>query len=162
MPTCTARKVRRPTRSTGMSAREENSSGQSWRMSFRLWSKGCSAKTLEISPQRTQRAQRDLMAGTTFKRDPRFQWFWRMISPLVAAYMLVDAKLTLRTSRITIEGPGKDYSSPAIYVNWHRYVPFLCIHHGEFRRWLLMSSAPYLEPIARWCGWMGLTVVRGA
>ena len=25
-----------------------------------------------------------------------------------------------------------------------------------------MSSAPYLQPIALWCGWMGLTVVRGA
>lgn len=25
-----------------------------------------------------------------------------------------------------------------------------------------MSSAPYMEPIARWCTWLGLTVVRGA
>jgi len=41
-------------------------------------------------------------------------------------------------------------------------VPFLCVHHGQHRRWLLMSSAPYLEPIVQWCLWMGLTVVRGA
>jgi lysophospholipid acyltransferase (LPLAT)-like uncharacterized protein len=45
-------------------------------------------------------------------------------------------------------------------VNWHKHAPFLCIHHGCYRRWLLMSSAPYLEPAARWCIWMGLTVVR--
>ena len=102
------------------------------------------------------------MAGTTIKRDPRFLWVWRMLSPLVAAYMFVDAKLMLKTSAVTLQGPGKDYSGAAVYVNWHRYVPFLCVHHGHYRRWLLMSSAPYLEPIARWCGWMGLTVVRGA
>lgn len=76
--------------------------------------------------------------------------------------MFVGAKLTLKTSSVTLQGPGKDYSGAAVYVNWHRYVPFLCVHHGQYRRWLLMSSAPYLEPVAMWCGWMGLTVVRGA
>jgi len=85
-----------------------------------------------------------------------------MLSPAVAAWMLVGAKLTLKTSSVTLQGPGKDYSGAAVYVSWHRYVPFLCVHHGQYRRWLLMSSAPYLEPVAMWCGWMGLTVVRGA
>lgn len=81
---------------------------------------------------------------------------------MVAGWMFVGAKLTLKTSTVTLQGPGKDYSGAAVYVNWHRYVPFLCVHHGQYRRWLLMSSAPYLEPVAMWCGWMGLTVVRGA
>lgn len=81
---------------------------------------------------------------------------------MVAGWMFVGAKLTLKTSSVTLQGPGKDYSGAAVYVNWHRYVPFLCVHHGQYRRWLLMSSAPYLEPVAMWCGWMGLTVVRGA
>lgn len=85
-----------------------------------------------------------------------------MLSPVVAGWMFVGAKLTLKTSSVTLQGPGKDYSGAAVYVNWHRYVPFLCVHHGQYRRWLLMSSAPYLEPVAMWCGWMGLTVVRGA
>lgn len=102
------------------------------------------------------------MAGATIKRDPRFLWFWRMLSPLVAATMFVDAKLTLKTSMVTLQGPGTGYSGAAVYVNWHRYVPFLCVHHGQQRRFLLMSSAPYLEPIVRWCRWMGLTVVRSA
>jgi lysophospholipid acyltransferase (LPLAT)-like uncharacterized protein len=98
----------------------------------------------------------------SLKRDPRFLWFWRMISPAVAAFMFVDAKLTLLTSTVTLEGPGASYSGPAVYVNWHRYVPFMCIHYGQRRLWLLMSSAPYLEPVAMWCRWIGLTVVRSS
>jgi lysophospholipid acyltransferase (LPLAT)-like uncharacterized protein len=98
----------------------------------------------------------------TIKRDPRFLWFWRMISPAVAAYMLVNARLTLLTSKVALEGPGASYSGPAVYVNWHKYVPFMCIHYGQRRLWLLMSSAPYLEPVAMWCRWIGLTVVRSS
>ncbi|HEY6270864.1 MAG TPA: DUF374 domain-containing protein [Terriglobales bacterium] len=100
--------------------------------------------------------------GANIKRDPRFVWFWRMISPAIAAFMFVDAKLTLLTSRVTVEGPGASYSGAAVYVNWHKYVPFMCIHYGQRRFWLLMSSAPYLEPVAMWCRWIGLTVVRSS
>lgn len=102
------------------------------------------------------------MAIVGIKRDPRFVWFWRMLAPAVAAWMFVGAKLTLMTSLVTLQGPGKDYAGVAVYVNWHKYVPFLCVHHGQYRRWLLMSSAPYMEPVALWCRWMGLSVVRGA
>ena len=102
------------------------------------------------------------MAKTAIKRDPRFLWFWRVLSPAVAAYLFINAKLTVKTSVVNIQGPGASYPGAAVYVNWHKYLPFLCAHHGQQRRWLLMSSAPYLEPIALWCGWMGLTVVRGA
>lgn len=96
------------------------------------------------------------------KRDRRFLWFWRMISPAVAIFMYVDAKLTLLTSTVTLQGTGATYAGPGIYVNWHKYVPFLCIHYGQRRSWLLMSSAPYLEPVAMWCRWMGLTVIRSS
>jgi lysophospholipid acyltransferase (LPLAT)-like uncharacterized protein len=102
------------------------------------------------------------MVLAAIKRDPRLLWLWRTLSPPVAAYMYVNAKLTLKTSVVTLRGSGANYSGAAVYVNWHKYVPFLCVHHGEYRRWLLMSSAPYLEPIALWCRWLGLTVVRGA
>jgi lysophospholipid acyltransferase (LPLAT)-like uncharacterized protein len=96
------------------------------------------------------------------KRDPRFLWFWRIISPAVAIFMCVDAKLTLLTSTHTLQDTGATCPGPAVYVNWHKYVPFLCIHYGQRRFWLLMSSAPYLEPVAMWCRWMGLTVVRSS
>lgn len=98
---------------------------------------------------------------STLKRDPRFLWFWRMLAPVVAACMFVGARLTLSTSHVTQSGPGADYSGAAVYVNWHKYVPFLCVHHGQHNRCLLMSGAPYLEPVALWCRWMGLTLVRG-
>jgi lysophospholipid acyltransferase (LPLAT)-like uncharacterized protein len=102
------------------------------------------------------------MFTATIKRDPKFLWFWRALSPPVAAYMFVNSKLTLKTSVVTLHGPGAGYAGAAVYVNWHKYVSFLCVHHGQHRRWLLMSSAPYLEPVALWCNWMGLTVVRSA
>lgn len=102
------------------------------------------------------------MSFTKIKRDPRFLWFWQGISPAVAAYMFLNAKLTLATSAVTMCGPGAHYSGAAVYVNWHKYVPFLCVHHGQHRRWLLMSSAPYMAPVALWCRWFGLTVVRSA
>lgn len=102
------------------------------------------------------------MSWVALKRDPKFLWFWRLLSPAVASFMFVNARLTLRTSSVSESGPGAGYSGPAVYVNWHKYVPFLCIHHGQYRRFLLMSSAPYLEPIAKWCRWMGLTVIRGS
>lgn len=100
--------------------------------------------------------------GLKIKRDPEFLWLWRMLAPPVAAVMLIQAKFVLHTSRVSVEGPGAGYPGPAVYVNWHQHLPFLCVHHGEHQRWLLMSSAPYLEPIARWCTWLGLTVIRGA
>jgi lysophospholipid acyltransferase (LPLAT)-like uncharacterized protein len=102
------------------------------------------------------------MAFATLKRDPRFSWFWRIISPAVAIYMFVNAQLTLLTSVISLQGPGAHYPGPAVYVNWHKYVSFLCIHHAKHHRWLLMSSAPYMAPVALWCRWMGLTVIRSA
>lgn len=101
-------------------------------------------------------------SGKTIKRDPRFLWLWRMISPAVASFMFLDAKLTLLTSSVKREGPGAGYNGAAVYVNWHRYVPFMCIHYGQRRFTLLMSSAPYMEPVAMWCRWMGLSVVRSS
>ncbi|HWZ44854.1 MAG TPA: DUF374 domain-containing protein [Candidatus Saccharimonadales bacterium] len=97
----------------------------------------------------------------TIKRDPRFSWFWRLLSPAVAGVMLANAKLMLFTSVVSIRRIGPEYSGAAVYVNWHKYALFLCIHHGGYGRVLLMSSAPYMEPVARWCGWLGVTVVRG-
>jgi lysophospholipid acyltransferase (LPLAT)-like uncharacterized protein len=102
------------------------------------------------------------MSLSALKRDPRFVWFWRLISPVVAAYMYMNAELTLRTSVVTVVGPGAHFLGPAVYVNWHRYISFLCIHHGQHRRWMLMSSAPYMAPVELWCRWMGVTVVRSA
>ena len=69
------------------------------------------------------------------------------------------ATLVRATSRVTVEGaPPKT----AIFVNWHRYQPFLIPHHGTFHRWMLVSPAPVLAPVARFCRLVGLNLVRGA
>jgi lysophospholipid acyltransferase (LPLAT)-like uncharacterized protein len=101
-----------------------------------------------------------LGAWVKLKRDPKFVWLWKALAPPVAAYMYIHARLTLRTSTVLRRGPGAEFQGAAVYVNWHRYVPFLCIHYGQRRFWLLMSSAPYMEPVALWCRWLGLTVIR--
>jgi lysophospholipid acyltransferase (LPLAT)-like uncharacterized protein len=52
--------------------------------------------------------------------------------------------------------------APAIFVNWHRHLPLLVVHHGHRGRWMLMSAAPRMAPIARWATRSGLRLVRGA
>jgi len=76
--------------------------------------------------------------------------------------MKLHAVVILRTSRISIAGPGAAYAGPAIYVNWHRYLPFLVMHHGGYHRWLMISPAPYMDSIAAYSRLVGLRVVRGA
>jgi lysophospholipid acyltransferase (LPLAT)-like uncharacterized protein len=80
--------------------------------------------------------------------------------PLGAALWLWTA-LGERTSRVRVEGPGAAHSGPALYVNWHRYLPYLCVHHGHHQRWLMVSRAPALQPIARWCRLLGVRTIRG-
>jgi lysophospholipid acyltransferase (LPLAT)-like uncharacterized protein len=35
-------------------------------------------------------------------------------------------------------------------------------HHGEKKRWLMVSSAPYMSSIALWCRMSGLRLARGS
>jgi lysophospholipid acyltransferase (LPLAT)-like uncharacterized protein len=51
--------------------------------------------------------------------------------------------------------------TPAIFVNWHRHLPLLTVHHGRRGRWILMSQAPRMAPIAEWATQSGLRLVRG-
>jgi len=87
---------------------------------------------------------------------------WWLLSWPVAAYLYTWFLLVRWTSRISIDGPGADYPGAAVYVNWHSHLPWLCVQHGERRRWLMVSPAPYMLPIARWCKWCGLRLVQGA
>ena len=98
----------------------------------------------------------------TFKTHRWAFPFWWLLSWPVALYLYVWFLLVRWTSRISIEGPGADYCGPAVYVNWHCHLPWLCVHHGERRRWLMVSPAPYILPIARWCKWCSLRLVQGA
>ena len=70
------------------------------------------------------------------------------------------AWLVRSTSAVIVTGAPPD--QPAIFVNWHRYQPFLIAHHGEHGRWMLVSPAPPLASVARFCRLCGLSLVRGA
>jgi len=90
------------------------------------------------------------------------RWGWYLLSWPVGLAFKLHSVAILRTSRVSIAGPGAAHRGPAIYVNWHRYLPFLVMHHGQHRRWLMVSPAPYMDTIARYGRWAGLRVVRGA
>jgi len=80
--------------------------------------------------------------------------------PLALGLRLYSA-LVEWTSRVDVEGPGAGYRGPALYVNWHRYLPYLIAHHGRFRRWLMVSRDAYMAPIVVWNRLHGVRVVRG-
>ncbi len=87
---------------------------------------------------------------------------WRLAAWPAAIVLKIHAELIRRTSRISLDGPGTGYGGPAVYVNWHRYLPFLVPHHGQFHRWLMVSPAAYMDSIAEYSHLVGLRVVRGA
>jgi lysophospholipid acyltransferase (LPLAT)-like uncharacterized protein len=87
---------------------------------------------------------------------------WRLATPPVSSALLAYTRLVFATSRVTEVGPGAGFRGPAIYVNWHRYLPFLVPMHGRAKRSLMISPAPHMAPIARWSERGGLLLVPGA
>jgi lysophospholipid acyltransferase (LPLAT)-like uncharacterized protein len=65
------------------------------------------------------------------------------------------------SSRVSVEGEGARYRGPALYVNWHRYLPYLGVHHGKPRRWLMVSKDAYMAPIVLWNQLHGVRTLRG-
>ena len=94
------------------------------------------------------------------KFEPRYLPFWKFVSYPFAFFMRSRYLLIDYTSKIKITHLS-DYSGPAIYINWHQHLPYLCHHHGIYKRWLLSLNVPYMETIVRWCQWSGLNIVRG-
>lgn len=87
---------------------------------------------------------------------------WQLSAPALAGVLSAWSSTVLRTSRVTETGPGAGFQGPAVYVNWHRFLPFLVMHHGQHRRCLLVSPAPYMAAIRRWSAACGLSLVQGA
>ena len=96
-----------------------------------------------------------------FKNSAGWHWFWRSIAGPAGFCLSRYSKAKLGTVRVSVEGPGADYAGAAVYANWHRHLPFLIMHHGQHRRWIMISPAPYLDPIEQWCARLGVRVVRG-
>jgi lysophospholipid acyltransferase (LPLAT)-like uncharacterized protein len=85
---------------------------------------------------------------------------WSVLEWPIALASLSFAWLVKRTSRVELR--TAEPQGPAIYVNWHRHQSFLISYHGDRRRWMLVSPAPQLTAVARFCRLMGLRLVRGA
>lgn len=84
---------------------------------------------------------------------------WAVLQWPIAFTWHVYARLVRLTSKITVV--GEIPTTAAIFVNWHRHQTFLIPHHGSHRRWMLVSPAPMLEPVARFCRLSGLQLIRG-
>ena len=112
------------------------------------------------SVRKTQTTPHGLPSRT--ERSPFASWLWNFhdwpLAVLLAGYFL----FVRWTSRVEITGEGAKFHGPAVYVNWHRHLPFLIAFHGRRRRFIMVSRAPHMAPIARWCRLMGLELVRGA
>jgi hypothetical protein len=100
-------------------------------------------------------------APRDWKHDERLRPLWRLVAWPVGLYFATWYWLPRYTSRITVRGAAASHAGPAVYVHWHRHLPFLLGHNGERRRWLLISPAPYMETVLRGCRLFGLRMVRG-
>ncbi len=100
--------------------------------------------------------------GRTVRHAEWTRPFWWLLAGPCAATLWLTCKLALLTGRVTQVGTGANHPGPAVYVNWHRHLPFTIVAHGQRRRWMMMLGAPYMAPIAAWCQLMGLRLVRGA
>ena len=86
---------------------------------------------------------------------------WQVVDQPLAAVLFAWTKLVFATVTTTVEGGPLPDAGPAIYANWHRHSVVLCVHHGEFGRWLMASPAPYLSAVRRLARWLGLRLVEG-
>lgn len=85
---------------------------------------------------------------------------WTILGWPIGLALAGWARLVLATVRLEREGDFP-LETPAIYVHWHRHLPLLVPLHGRAHRFMMISSAPYMAPIARWCELLGLRLVRG-
>ena len=86
--------------------------------------------------------------------------YWRIVEWPLALTLFAASWLIRTTSRMTID--GDEPRGAAVYVNWHRFQSLMIPIHGSRRRWMLVSPAPQLTVIARFCRLCGLQLVRGA
>lgn len=85
---------------------------------------------------------------------------WNILEWPIALGWHAYASLVRLTSTVTVSGAVPNGAT--IFVNWHRYQPFLIPHHGAHHRCMLVSPAPALAPVARFCLLSGLQLIRGA
>jgi lysophospholipid acyltransferase (LPLAT)-like uncharacterized protein len=85
---------------------------------------------------------------------------WTVADWPLAALIWVYAQTVLRTSQVRVEGEVP--AGAAVLVNFHHHQPMMQAIHGHQGRWMMVSPAPPLWPVARYARWMGLRLARGA
>jgi lysophospholipid acyltransferase (LPLAT)-like uncharacterized protein len=86
--------------------------------------------------------------------------FWTIVDWPVALALYGYVQLVLHTSRISVV--GQPPAGAVVLVNFHHHQPMMQVIHGRQRRWMMVSRAPPLWPVARFARWMGLQLARGA
>jgi lysophospholipid acyltransferase (LPLAT)-like uncharacterized protein len=87
--------------------------------------------------------------------------FWKLAAWPVGLFLRLYTGFVDVSSRVRVEGEGARYRGPALYLNWHRYLPYLGVHHGKARRWLMVSKDAYMAPIVLWNQLHGVRIIRG-
>jgi lysophospholipid acyltransferase (LPLAT)-like uncharacterized protein len=83
---------------------------------------------------------------------------WRLADWPVAIGFYVFLGSVYRSAQVR----APDVDQHAVFVHWHRDVPFLIVHYGRLGCWMMVSPAPNMIPIHRLCRWLGMHVVVGA
>ena len=87
---------------------------------------------------------------------------WSATAEPFALSVLAYARLLERVCVIDVDNPPAPAPTGRIFVNWHRDLSWLLVHHGRHRRALLQSQAPHMAPLRRWCQRLGLVIIPGA
>jgi lysophospholipid acyltransferase (LPLAT)-like uncharacterized protein len=111
------------------------------------------------------------------KHDVKFTPLWNAMSlpldwALRTRYCLIEHTSKVQVVKLqhncSTEKKGQKLANkpvankPVIYINWHTHLPFLIHYIGRENMCMLVSNAPYMNPIVRWCTSSGLQVLRGA
>jgi len=76
---------------------------------------------------------------------------------LCAAYSF----LVRFTSRERVTHLGAVHQGPAVYVSWHRHMPYLVGFHGRSGRTYMSSPEPYMRCMCAWARLQGAGIIYG-
>ena len=83
---------------------------------------------------------------------------WAAAEWPLAAALFSYSRLVEKTARWSTVGTPP--ARPAILVNFHHHQPLMqVVQRGN---WMMVSRAPELRPVARYCRWMGVHTARGS
>ena len=110
-------------------------------------------------------------AINTVKYNPSFLPFWSLISTPAGFLLNSWTSIVASSSKVYVTGSPPHKNAPVIYITFHQHLPFVIHYLGKVsseevshrpRTMLMVSQAPYMEPIAKFCSYAGLSLARGS